>query len=280
MSGKSYCDTLKTSISRTPNLASGYIMADLVGKVALISGGARGQGEAAARLFVTLGAKVIIGDVLGEQGQKLADELGAYCFFQSLDVTSGGDWQRAVKFAVECFGKLDVLVNNAGIIKVGTIETMSEQDFMDVIRVNQLGCFLGMKAAIPALRESGNASIINISSSAGIEGVPGVSAYVGTKFAIRGITKSAALELGHDGIRVNSVHPGFIDTPMVNTSDFDAADKEGTIKALAIPRVGQPGDVAKMVAFLASDDSDYCTGAEFLVDGGAMAGGPLPIEDD
>jgi len=248
---------------------------DLSGKVALISGGAGGQGAAAARLFVALGARVVIGDVLVAAGERVAAELGAACAFVALDVSSAAQWGAAVALAVARFGGLDVLVNNAGVIRVGTIEAMREQDFRHVLDVNLLGCFLGMQAAIPALRARGGGSIVNVSSTAGVEGVPGASAYVASKFAVRGITKSAALELGHSGIRVNSVHPGLIDTPMIHAPEFAGADRAGTIAGLPIPRIGETVDVARMVAFLASDASAYCTGAEFLVDGGAMAGGPL-----
>lgn len=251
-------------------------MVDLTGKIALVSGGARGQGEAAARLFVELGAHVVIGDVLNDAGDQVADSLGKACRFVPLDVTSSADWRHAVSTAVDVYGGLDILVNNAGIIRVGLIETSSEDDFMDVIRVNLLGCFLGMQAAAPAMRKRGGGSIVNISSTGGIEGVPGVSSYIASKFGVRGITKSAALELGHSGIRVNSVHPGLIDTAMVNGPEFASVDRAATVAALSIPRVGEPEDVARMVAFLASDASSYCTGAEYLVDGGAMAGGPLP----
>lgn len=247
-------------------------MIDLNDRVALISGGARGQGEAAARLFVSLGAKVVIGDVLEEEGRQVADDIGEACRFQRLDVTAADDWKNAVDSAVRHFGHLDVLVNNAGIMRVGTIDAMPESEFMTVIRVNLLGCYLGMQAAAPAMRKAGRGSIVNISSTAGIEGVPGVGAYVASKFGVRGLTKTAALEFGHDGIRVNSVHPGTIDTPMINGPEFAGVDREAMMAELPIPRSGQPIDVARMVAFLASDASAYSTGAEFLVDGGAMTG--------
>ena len=247
-------------------------MARVDGKVALISGAARGQGEADARLLAAEGAKVVIGDVLDEQGAAVATGIGDAARYYHLDVRRADDWQRVVAFAVNTFGRLDVLVNNAGIIKVGSIVELTVEDYLEVFEVNQLGCFLGMKAAIPAMRVAGGGSIINISSVGGLRGRPMTAAYAATKFAIRGMTKCAALEVGHDGIRVNSVHPGSIDTDMTRGAEFADIDKQAYHAALPIPRVGTPEDVAQVVLFLASDDSRYCTGAEFVVDGGQTAG--------
>jgi len=250
----------------------------LEGKVAIISGGARGQGEAEARLFVERGASVMIADVLDDLGQQLADELGSAARFIHLDVASKPSWISSIQATVDCFGGLDVLVNNAGILRAGLIESLSETDFLAVLQVNLVGCFLGMQAAIPALRDSKKGpSIINISSTAGIEGVPGVGAYVASKFGIRGLTKTAALELGRYGIRVNSVHPGTIDTAMVNSPEFDAVDKAAIFAANPVPRMGRPDEVAELIVFLASDAASYCNGAEFIIDGGALAGDALPI---
>ncbi|MBW2382385.1 MAG: glucose 1-dehydrogenase [Deltaproteobacteria bacterium] len=249
-------------------------MGRLEGKVALISGAARGQGAAEARLFVEEGARVVLGDVLGELGAEVASELGDAAHYQSLDVTSEQDWQRAVDAATTRFGRLDVLVNNAGIVRGGRLEHTSLEDYRAVIEVNQVGCFLGMRSVIPALRSAGGGSIVNISSTAGLEGVVGVVAYVASKFAIRGMTKTAALELGHDGIRVNCVHPGAIQTPMLAQDEFDSGQMKAIFGAQPIPRVGESEEIARMVLFLASDESSFSTGSEFIADGGLMAGNP------
>jgi 3alpha(or 20beta)-hydroxysteroid dehydrogenase len=242
------------------------------GKVALISGAARGQGEAHARLLVAEGAKVVLGDVLDDIGDKVAADIGDDAVYTHLDVTREDDWTAAVALAVARFGRLNVLVNNAGIIKLGLVDQMALSDYLDVINVNQVGCFIGMKTAIPAMREGGGGSIVNISSTAGLTGLPGIVAYTASKFAIRGMTKCAAMEVGHDGIRVNSVHPGGIDTPMTRSDDFADVDQDAEYAGLPIPRVGQPEDVARLILFLASDESAYCTGAEFVIDGGQTAG--------
>ncbi len=241
-------------------------------KVVLISGGARGMGAAHARLLVSEGARVVIGDILDRQGEDVARSLGDACLYVPLDVTREDRWAQAVSLASDRFGGLDGLVNNAGIVRVGAIEDTSLEDFEAVVRVNQVGSFLGMKAAIPALRSRGGGAIVNISSLAGMQGVAGVAGYVATKYAIRGLTKAAALELGRHGIRVNSVHPGGIDTEMIGGADFDSVDKDAVYAANPIPRVGRPDEVSRLVLFLLCDESSYCTGAEFLIDGGAMAG--------
>jgi 3alpha(or 20beta)-hydroxysteroid dehydrogenase len=243
----------------------------LDGRVALVSGAAQGQGEAEARLLVARGARVVLADVL--DCSTVAADLGDAAHAVHLDVTSSAGWRAAVAAATERFGRLDVLVNNAGILRVGSIEAMAEDDYMEVVRINQLGCFLGMQAAIPALRASGNASIVNVSSLAGMTGVVGVVAYGASKWAIRGMTKTAALELGHDGIRVNSAHPGSIDTPMVRAG-FEHLDVDAIHASLPVPRQGRVEDVAEVVAFLASDAAAYITGTEIVVDGGSLAGRP------
>ena len=255
-------------------------MTTMGGKVALVSGGARGQGEAAARLLVERGARVVIGDLLDAEGEAVARDLGDAATYVHLDVTSAADWAAAVDATTATYGTLTTLVNNAGIVRTGLIEAMAEDDYSAVVAVNQLGCFLGMQAAIPALRRAGAAAgpaIVNVSSVAGFKGVPGCVAYVASKWAIRGMTRTAALELGPAGIRVNAVCPGTIDTPMVSSPEFDAVDKDAFFGGLPVPRIGQPREVAEVVAFLASDAASYCTGAEHLVDGGSLAGDPLEI---
>jgi 3alpha(or 20beta)-hydroxysteroid dehydrogenase len=250
----------------------------LAGKVALISGGARGQGEAEARMFVDRGAKVVIGDIRDEQGQAVADSLGDACRYVHLDVVSSESWAEAVAATLAAFGKLTVLVNNAGIVKTGLIEAMPEADFRAVLDINLMGCWLGMKHAIPAMKASGEpCSIVNISSVAGMKGVPGISGYVASKYAIRGMTKTAALEVGHHGIRVNSVHPGAIDTDMIRAPGFDQVDRSAVYRRNPIPRVGESDEVSELVTFLASDASSYCTGSEFIIDGGSLSGDALPI---
>jgi 3alpha(or 20beta)-hydroxysteroid dehydrogenase len=247
-------------------------MGRLDGKVALISGGARGQGAAEARLFVAEGARVVLGDVLEEECAGVASELGSAARAVPLDVTDEASWARAVQTAVDTFGKLDVLVNNAGIVRTGSLESMSLDDYMAVIQVNQVGVFLGMRAVVAAMRQAGRGSIINISSNAGMEGVQGVIGYVASKWAVRGMTKTAALELGADGIRVNSVHPGGVNTPMINSGDFPDVDQDAVFSAQPIPRVGQPEEIARLVLFLASEESSFSTGSEFIADGGRLAG--------
>lgn len=247
-------------------------MSRLAGKVALISGGARGQGEAEARLFAREGAKVMISDVLDEAGQKVASEIGEHARYIRADVTSEDDWARVVAETVSAFGRLDILVNNAGIVRTGYLEQHSLEDYMAVVQVNQVGVFLGMRAVVSAMREAGGGSIVNISSNAGLEGVEGVVGYVASKWAVRGMTKTAAIELGQYGIRVNSVHPGGVDTPMLGGDELGHMAAADPFRDQPIPRISQPEEIARLVLFLASDESSYSTGAEFVADGGRMAG--------
>ncbi len=252
-------------------------MGKLDGKVALITGAARGQGEAEARLFVAEGAKVVLGDVLDEQGKQVADSLGASAVYVHHDVANEESWRSAIGVATSKFGKLDVLLNNAGILHVAVIAQIELADYMRIVNVNQVGCLLGMKYAIPAMAKAGGGSIINISSTAGLEGQPGIAAYVSTKWAIRGMTKCAAIECGGLGIRVNSIHPGGINTDMGKgeTKGFEQIDTQAVYKKLPLGRVGEPIEVARLALFLASDDASYCTGGEYTVDGGWMTGRPM-----
>jgi len=251
-------------------------MGRLNDRVALITGGARGQGEAEARLFHAEGAKVVIADVLEEQGKALEQELGEGALFVRLDVSSQEDWSAAVAATLERFGGLHVLVNNAGILRMAPLLEMPLDDYMAVVHVNQVGCFLGMQAAGRVMVEGGGGSIINTSSIGGLWGIPGGSAYSASKFAVTGMTKTAAIELGAAGIRVNAIHPGIIDTDMVRDPTLQGANADGAADAvggmLPAGRMGQPEDIAALALFLASDESAFCTGSSFVADGGNTAG--------
>ncbi|MGW4849153.1 glucose 1-dehydrogenase [Nocardia brasiliensis] len=242
-------------------------MGRLTGKVALISGGARGMGAAHARALVAEDARVVLGDVLDEEGTAVAKELGDAATYVHLDVREPDAWQGAVTEAVQRYGALNVLVNNAGIANGNLLVDFDLAEWQRIIDINLTGTFLGMRAATPAMIEAGGGSIINISSVEGMRGSPGLHGYVATKFAVRGLTKSTALELAQYKIRVNSVHPGLITTPM--TENIPA-------EFLQIPlaRAADPSEVAALITFLASDESSYSTGAEFVVDGGLTAGIP------
>ena len=257
-------------------------MGKLDGQVALISGGARGQGEAQARLFAREGAAVALGDVLEEDGQRVAESIndtGGRAMFQALDVSEVASWQSMVDETVSQFGRLDIVINNAGIARIKLIEDSTLQDYLEVIRVNQLGVWLGMKAAIPALKEAGGGCIINTSSTAGLEGYTGLGAYVSSKFAVRGMTKVAAIELGPYNIRVNSVHPGPIDTPMIRDPQIARRDIDDPLLGSPIPRAGHVDEVAKMMLFIAAD-ATYSTGSEFVIDGGVTAGSMIQQAGD
>jgi 3alpha(or 20beta)-hydroxysteroid dehydrogenase len=248
-------------------------MGRLSGKVALITGAARGQGAAMARAYVAEGARVVLADVADEAGKQVADELGEAARYQHLDVSSEDDWAVATEATLGTYGRLDVLVNNAGILRFSAIVETSLADYERIIGVNQTGTFLGIRAAVPLMIEAGGGSIVNLSSVEGLGGMPLLLAYTASKFAIRGMTKSAAMELGKHGIRVNSVHPGMIDTQMVRDAAGGGADLDLSPVGKHIPlgRIGQPEDVAGLVVFLGSDESRYCTGAEFVADGGVTA---------
>ena len=240
----------------------------LQGKVALISGGARGQGAAEARLFSSEGASVVITDVLDDAGAATAEECGAT--FLHHDVTSSRGWREVVDATVAEHGQLDVLVNNAGIFRPTPLLTATEDEYRAVIDVNQVGVWLGMQAAARVMTMKRSGSIINISSVAGIGGSAGFLAYGASKFAVRGMSKGAARELARFGDRVNSVHPGIIDTAMLQT--FDELDLRASVAArIPLGREATPDEVATVVLFLASDDARYVTGSEYVVDGGWLA---------
>ncbi len=240
-------------------------MGKLDGKVALISGGARGMGAADAEILLRNGAKVMIADVLDDEGAATAARLGDDCRFVHLDVTRDEDWKAAVAATVDAFGSLDVLVNNAGIVLQAPLETMDSDDFRRVIDINLTGVYLGMKYAIPALKASGDACIVNISSTAGLMGYQNTGAYVASKWGVRGMTKTAAMELGPHGIRVNSIHPGLVWTPMTEgMSDAIFANQ-------ALPRAGTTDELAKLLLFIVAD-ATYSTGSEFVAGGGQTLG--------
>lgn len=248
-------------------------MGRLEGKVALISGAARGQGEAEARLLAREGASVVLGDVRDDDGERVAASIvdaGGQATYLHLDVTSEGDWTAAVQRAAEGYGRLTTVINNAGIFKTGEIASLALADYLEVIQVNQVGVFLGIKAAIPALKAAGGGSIVNTSSTAGLEGYAGCGAYASSKWAVRGLTKVAALELAVHNIRVNSVHPGPIDTPMINPEGADLS--AGLSGMIPMARAGLASEVAQLMVFLASDESSCGTGAQFTIDGGWPAG--------
>ena len=251
-------------------------MGRLSGKVALVSGGARGQGEAEVRLFVEEGAKVVFGDVLDDLGEQVAKDLGDDAVYLHLDVRREEEWTAAVAEAESRFGKLDVLMNNAGVLDMGALtHDVSLDQYMRVVEINQVGVFLGMRSAIPAMLRNRGGSIVNTSSTNGLAGYGGTIAYTASKFAVRGMTKNVALEYGKAGIRANSIHPGGIDTVMIRPEGLGGFTEEAQAEAFGmtpIPRVGQPEEVARLALFLASDESSYCTGAEFLIDGGMLAG--------
>jgi 3alpha(or 20beta)-hydroxysteroid dehydrogenase len=245
----------------------------LDGKVALITGGARGMGKSHVRHFVAEGARVVFGDVLDDKGGYVAAKLGEQsCRYLHHDVTRPDDWEAAVALAVDAFGKLDVLVNNAGILAFASIAEMPLADFRRVLEVNAVGCWLGMKAVIDPMKNAGGGSIVNISSIEGFTGAAGLSAYSASKFAIRGMTKVAARELAQFGIRVNSVHPGGVLTRMIVDSAGAREGGEDFIKATPLARFAEPVEISRLVAYLASDDSSFSTGSEFVADGGILAG--------
>ena len=246
----------------------------LENKVALISGGARGMGAVEAKLFAEEGAQVIIGDMLEEEGRKVEAEIneaGGECVFVSLDVRSEEAWQNAVNEAVSRYGKLDILVNNAGIYRAHNVEETTSDEWDQVMDINAKGVFLGTKHAIPAMRDAGGGSIVNISSVAGLVGSRATSAYNASKGAVRLLTKSTSIQYASDGIRANSVHPGTIETPMTEGFLADPSMRQDRMDRTPIGRLGKPEDVAYGALFLASDEASFMTGSELVIDGGRTA---------
>lgn len=245
-------------------------MSRLSGKTALVTGGARGIGQVHVRRLVEEGARVLFTDILEDEGKALATQIGREeARFSAADVTSAQDWTRVVCEAESAFGPIHILVNNAGLSIRSLIEDTSEGVYRRVIEVNQISVFLGIKAVIPSMRKARCGSIINISSISGMVGRPKSVAYTASKFAVRGMTKVAANELGVDNIRVNSIHPGPIHSPMLDV--LTEAELGALVSRIPLGRVGQPTEVADLVVFLGSDESTYITGAEFVIDGGVLA---------
>jgi 3alpha(or 20beta)-hydroxysteroid dehydrogenase len=246
----------------------------LLGRTVLITGAARGQGAAIARRFVAEGARVAITDINDDAGNQLADELGGAAMFVNLDVTDEEGWATAVAVTTEHFGALDGLVNNAGIFHFSPLVDTDLSDWNAVIAVCQTGVFLGMRAVVPAMIAAKGGTIVNTSSTSGLWGLPQISAYAAAKFAVRGLTRVAAIELGAHGIRVNAICPGGVATPMSasNHSSGWAAASASDFSFVPLGRRAQPEEIANVTLFLTSDESSYCTGAEFVVDGGMLAG--------
>ena len=245
----------------------------LEGKVALISGGARGQGAAEAKLFAREGAKVVFGDIRDQEGQQVETEireLGGEATYTHLDVTREADWRSAIDTAVDRYGKLDILVNNAGIAIWKGVEDTTEEDWDRVMAVNAKGVFLGTKHAIPAMRRAGGGSIVNISSTAGLRGSRGLAAYTASKGAVRLFTKATAIQYAVENIRCNSVHPGGVDTPMIQEAPNDPARRDARQRT-PMGRRAAPDEIAYGVLYLASDESSFVTGSELVIDGGRSA---------
>ena len=244
----------------------------LDGKVALVTGGARGLGAATVRLMLEEGARVVFGDVLDEEGEALARELGSDVVFLHMDVTEPQAWSTAIE-AAQAMGPLNVLVNNAAVVHMAALTETTDEDYMRVFKINQFGTFLGIRAVVEPMKAAGSGSIINVSSIDGLHSAAGLSAYSSTKWAVRGLTKNAAIELGQYGIRVNSVHPGGMYTAM-GGSDVMSLEQlnQSTYAKFPIPRVGLPEEVAQVILFLATDEASYSTGSEFVADGGWFTG--------
>jgi 3alpha(or 20beta)-hydroxysteroid dehydrogenase len=249
----------------------------LAGKVALITGGARGMGAATVRLFASEGARIVIADVLDAEGAALAAEIGDSATFRHHDVADEESWRATVDYAIARFGALHVLINNAGILLMKGLLDIQKQEFERVLGVNLVGTFLGIKASAPKIIESGGGAIVNISSVDGMKGANATGAYTASKWGVRGLTKVAAMELGHRGVRVNSIHPGGVNTAMgVRPGPEGQALAKRIYAGVPLGRIGQPEEVARVSLFLASDDASYVCGAEIVVDGGMIAGQYYP----
>lgn len=244
----------------------------LLGKVAIVTGAARGQGEATARLFVEEGARVVIADVLREQGESLAELLGENARFIYLDVSDEANWNTLVEDVTASWGRIDVLVNNAGILLVSPLVEVEKADFEKVLNINLLGSWAGIKAVAPVMEKQGQGSIINVCSTAALWGMHGTGAYLTSKWALRGMTKTAAMELGWKGIRVNAIFPGGVNTPFGGMADRPSEEMQKDYVGQPIQRIGEPSEVAYTNLFLASDESSYLCGSEIAVDGGQALG--------
>jgi len=247
-------------------------MSRLAGKTAIITGGARGMGAATSRLFAKEGARVAITDVLEDAGARLASELGETTRFYQHDVTSEAGWAALVERAEADLGPIDILVNNAGILLFKSLLQTSLEEYERVLRVNLIGTFLGIKAVAPGMIARGKGAIVNISSVDGMKGANGLGAYASSKWGVRGLTRVAAMELGHQGVRVNSVHPGGINTVMTNHDNSPRDKVDERFRNVPLQRVGGPEEVATATLFLASDEASYMVGAELAVDGGMLVG--------
>ena len=252
-------------------------MGRLSGKTAIVTGAARGMGEATARLFASEGANVVLTDVLEDEGQAVASDIGGAAQFLKHDVSSDDDWAAVVAKAKADHGTVDVLVNNAGLVHFTPIEHFDPADADKILGVNTVGPMLGVKHVSPVMKEAGKGSIINISSVDGLRGCNGLTLYTASKWALRGLTKSLAYELGTSGIRVNSVHPGGVDTPMGNARNLPPEELNAAFGRVPLQRIGKPEEIAQASLFLATDEASYITGAEIAVDGGWSSGYFQPV---
>ena len=252
-------------------------MSRLEGKVAIVTGAARGMGEATARLFVQEGAKVVLTDVLDEQGQAVAEDLGQDAQFMNLDVASDDGWAQVIGEVDDQHGQIDVLINNAGLVHFTAIEDFDPKDAEKILGVNTIGPMLGVKHVVPIMKRTGKGSIVNVSSVDGLRGCNGLTLYTASKWALRGLTKSLAYELGTSGIRVNSIHPGGVNTPMGNAKNLPPDQLAQAFARVPLQRIGEPEEIAAASLFLASDEATYITGAELAIDGGWGAGYFQPV---